>query len=114
MQVYEHLPIITMDERAGRHIPRWRTAIEHAQLDDYWEPICYQNKFDRIDVPVLHISGWYDDEQIGTPLNYIGMTTLGATLRARTSQRLLMGPWGHAVNTVSKMGEVDFGPQSLV
>ena len=36
---------------------------------------CYQDKFDRVNVPVLHISGWYDDEQIGTPLNFIGMTT---------------------------------------
>jgi uncharacterized protein len=112
--VYEHLPLITMDERAGRHNANWRANIEHPQLDDYWEPLCYQTKFDQVDVPVLHISGWYDDEQIGTPLNYIGMTTRGATPAARASQRLLMGPWGHVVNTASKLGEVDFGPQSLI
>jgi predicted acyl esterase len=28
---------------------------------------------------VLHISGWYDDEQIGTPLNFRGMVAKGAT-----------------------------------
>ena len=61
--------------------------------------LCYQNKFDQLDVPVLHISGWYDDEQIGTPLNYIGMTSHGAQDAARASQRLLMGPWGHVVNS---------------
>ncbi|HXX77946.1 MAG TPA: CocE/NonD family hydrolase, partial [Ktedonobacteraceae bacterium] len=92
--VYEHLPLITMDERAGRRNANWRANVEHPQLDDYWELLCYQNKFDQIDVPVLHISGWYDDEQIGTPLNYIGMTARGATPAARDSQRLLMGPWG--------------------
>jgi putative CocE/NonD family hydrolase len=113
-RVYEHLPLITMDERAGRRNPYWRANIEHPQLDDYWAPLCYQDKFDRIDVPVLHISGWYDDEQIGTPLNYIGMTTRGATPAARASQRLIMGPWGHVVNTESKLGEVDFGPQALI
>jgi putative CocE/NonD family hydrolase len=113
-QVYEHLPLMTMDERAGRRNPHWRANIEHPQLDDYWAPLCYQDKFDQIDVPVLHISGWYDDEQIGTPLNYIGMTTRGATPAARANQRLLMGPWGHVVNTVPKLGEVDFGPQTLI
>ncbi len=75
---------------------------------------CYQTKFEQVDVPVLHISGWYDDEQIGTPLNYIGMTTRGASPAVRASQRLLMGPWGHAVNTAAKIGEVDFGSQSLI
>jgi len=113
-EVYKHLPFETMDERAGRYIQRWHDDLAHAQLDEYWEPQCYQQKFEQIDVPALHISGWYDDEQIGTPLNYIGMTTRGATPFARANQRLLMGPWGHAVNTISKLGEVDFGPQALI
>ena len=112
--VYEHLPLITMDIQAGRYNANWRANIEHPQLDKYWDPLCYQYKLDQIDVPVLHISGWYDDEQIGTPLNYIGMTTRGAQDAARASQRLLMGPWGHVVNSKSILGEVDFGPQSLV
>lgn len=113
-RVYEHLPLLTMDEQAGRRNPYWRANIEHPQLDDYWAPLCYQDKFDQVDVPVLHISGWYDDEQIGTPLNYTGMTARGATPAARASQRLVMGPWGHVVNTESKLGEVDFGPQALI
>lgn len=113
-EVYEHLPLETMDERAGRYNRHWRDDLAHPQLDEYWEPLRYQNKFDQVDVPVLHVSGWYDDEQIGTPLNYIGMTTRGATPFARANQRLLMGPWGHAVNTTSKLGEVDFGPQALI
>jgi putative CocE/NonD family hydrolase len=32
----------------------------------------------------------------------------------RPGQRLLMGPWGHAVNTTRVIGEVDFGPQALI
>ncbi|MFL5664286.1 MAG: CocE/NonD family hydrolase [Ktedonobacteraceae bacterium] len=112
--VYEHLPLLTMDERAGRFNRHWRNDLAHPQLDEYWEPLCYQTKFGQVDVPVLHISGWYDDEQVGTPLNYIGMTNRAATPAARQSQRLLMGPWGHAVNTVTKLGEVEFGSQALI
>jgi uncharacterized protein len=112
-EVYEHLPLLTMDEAIGRAIPNWRAQIAHPQLDDYWDRICYQTRFERVNVPVLHISGWYDDEQIGTPLNYVGMSTRGAP-EVRDRQHLLMGPWGHRVNTEQKLGEVDFGPQSII
>ncbi|MGH2503180.1 MAG: CocE/NonD family hydrolase, partial [Ktedonobacterales bacterium] len=114
-RVYDHLPLLTMDEAAGRGPQRrWREEIEHARMDDYWRRICYQDKFDQMDVPALHISGWYDDEQIGTPLNFHGMTTHAATAEARRSQRLLMGPWGHNVNSTAKLGEVDFGSAALI
>ncbi|GHO42850.1 CocE/NonD family hydrolase [Ktedonospora formicarum] len=112
--LYTHLPLLTMDEQVGHQIPYWRESVKHAQVDEYWLPLCYQRRFEQVDVPVLHISGWYDDEQIGTPLNFIGMTTRGASPEARTNQRLLMGPWGHASNRDSKLGEVDFGSQAII
>ncbi len=113
-KIYEHLPIYTMDEAAGRPNPSWKEEIEHAQLDEWWEPLRYQNKFDRINVPILHLSGWYDDEQIGTPLNYIGMTTEGPE-EVRGSQKLLMGPWPHGLlRATQKLGEIDFGPDSVM
>jgi putative CocE/NonD family hydrolase len=114
VKIYEHLPLMTMDERAGRSSPVWREDLEHTRLDEYWEPLCYQNKLEQIDLPVMHISGWYDDEQVGTPLNFIGMTTRGASEFARKHQKLLVGPWGHQVNTSQKLGEVDFGPEALI
>ncbi|HET9478394.1 MAG TPA: CocE/NonD family hydrolase, partial [Pyrinomonadaceae bacterium] len=113
-KIHRHLPMKTMDEAAGRPNRYWKEMFEHTQLDEWWEPLRYQNKFDRVKVPVLHISGWYDDEQIGTPLNFIGMTTKGATPAVRHSQKLLMGPWPHAVNSTSKLGEVDFGPTAVI
>jgi len=112
--VYKHLPIVSMDEDIGRCIPAWHAEVEHAQLDAYWQPLCYQQHFKQADVPVLHISGWYDDEQVGTPLNYMGMTARAATPEARASQRLLMGPWDHATNSSQRLGNVDFGPQALI
>ncbi len=114
-KIYYHLPLYTMDEAAGRFIPRWKEMIEHSKLDDWWEPLSYQNKFEKVKVPIFHISGWYDDEQIGTPLNYIGMTTKGATEDVRKNQKLLMGPWPHAIlRAQSKLGEIEFGPSSII
>lgn len=114
MPIYAHLPLLTMDERSGRSIPRWRENLAHPGMDEYWRPLCYQDKFDRINLPVMHISGWYDDEEIGTPLNFAGMTRQAPSEFARRSQKLVMGPWGHQVNKHTRLGEVDFGPQALI
>ncbi|HSO27917.1 MAG TPA: CocE/NonD family hydrolase [Anaerolineales bacterium] len=114
MPIYEHLPLLTMDERSGRAVPHWRANLAHTQLDEYWRALCYQDKFDQIDLPVMHISGWYDDEEIGTPLNFAGMTRQAPTEFARRNQKLIMGPGGHRVNQHTRLGEVDFGPQALI
>lgn len=109
MTVYGHRPLATMDEAAGFSSANWREEVRHNTLDDWWEPVRYQHRIGELDLPVLHISGWYDDEEIGTPANFAAMTAAG-----RAGQRLLMGPWGHAVNTTRKLGEVDFGPDALI
>jgi uncharacterized protein len=109
MKVYAHRPLETMDEAAGFVSANWREEVRHTTLDDWWEPVRYQHRIGEIDVPVLHISGWYDDEEIGTPANFAAMTAAG-----RAGQRLLMGPWGHAVNTTRQLGDIDFGPGALI
>ena len=108
-EVYRHRPLMTMDEAAGFVSPNWRADLAHRTLDQWWEPVRYQHRIGEVDVPVLHVSGWYDDEEIGTPANFAAMVAAG-----RDRQRLLMGPWGHAVNTTRTLGEVDFGPNALI
>ncbi|MGE5646397.1 MAG: CocE/NonD family hydrolase [Acidobacteriota bacterium] len=113
-KVHMHLPLVTMDDAAGRPDPNWKAMFDHPLLDDWWEPLRYQNKYDRVRVPVLNISGWYDDEQLGTPLNYIGMTTKGATPEIRKNQKLLMGWWPHSTFIAgTKLGNVDFGSGAI-
>lgn len=112
--IYDHLPLLTMEERTGREIPMWREEFEHVGLDDWWKHIAYQDKFEELNLPVLHVSGWYDDEQVGTPLNYIGMSTGAKTAHARANQRMIMGPWDHGVNRSSKLGSVEFGPSAVI
>jgi putative CocE/NonD family hydrolase len=113
-KLYSHLPMITMDDAMGRPNGNWDDEIKHSKLDNWWEPRRYQNKFDQVKVPALGISGWYDDEQIGTPLNFAGMTGKTIDEKVRSSQKMLMGPWPHAINSTSKLGEVDFGSTAIV
>ena len=93
MEVYRHRPLIDLDEAAGFHSELWREQFRHQTLDAWWEPLRYQHRIGEVDVPVMHISGWYDDEEIGTPANFAALRAAG-----RAGQRLLMGPWGHQVN----------------
>jgi len=74
----------------------------------------YQNKYEKVQVPVLHISGWYDDTQRATPMNFIAMRRRGATEAVRRNQKLVIGPWPHAINSTSKLGDIDFGPTAII
>jgi putative CocE/NonD family hydrolase len=109
MEVYRRRPLIELDESAGFRSELWREQCRHQTLDGWWEPVRYQHRIGEVDVPVLHISGWYDDEEIGTPANFAAMRAAG-----RAGQRLLMGPWGHQVNASTALGEVEFGPDAVI
>ena len=112
--VYRTLPLKDMPKSFGINLPDLDEATKHQTFDSYWDAMSYQNKFKTIDVPTLHISGWYDDEQIGTFINYSGMRTRSSSQKSRDNQAIVIGPWGHNVNHSSKLGEVDFGPDAVI
>ena len=109
MEVYRHRPLTDLDAAAGFRSELWRAECAHQTLDTWWEPVRYQHRIAEVDLPVLHISGWYDDEEIGTPANFAALRAAG-----RGGQRLLMGPWGHQVNTGTALGEIDFGSEAVI
>jgi putative CocE/NonD family hydrolase len=111
--LYWHLPLDTMDSAGGYHSVYWQEAINHPGINSWWEPLIYQDKYDRVHVPIMHVSGWYDDEQAGAIMNYIGMTQKGP-MDQRKNQKLLVGPWPHAINSTHKLGEVEFGPTGQI
>ena len=112
--VYRTLPLKDMPKSFGINLPDLDEATKHQTFDSYWDAMSYQNKFETIDVPTMHISGWYDDEQIGTFINYSGMRTRSSSQNSRDNQAIVIGPWGHNVNHSSKLGEVDFGPDAVI
>jgi putative CocE/NonD family hydrolase len=115
MRLYWHLPLRTLDEAFGRkNSSIWQEWINHPSADEYWKRSFYEDKFNQIDVPVLHVSGWYDDDIIGTHLNYTGMRESGKSEKSRNSQKLIIGPWPHHVNLSRQLGGVDFGQSALI
>ncbi len=113
-KILKHLPLITMDEALGFKSKVWKDWVSHSRYDDYWKKQSYQDKYHLVKVPILHISGWYDDDQPGTTMNYVGMRKNGGSEEARQNQKLIMGPWPHSVNSTSKLGDIDFGPTAII
>ncbi|HVC45195.1 MAG TPA: CocE/NonD family hydrolase, partial [Candidatus Binataceae bacterium] len=92
--------------RAGA--PYFFDWLEHPNYDAYWRKLCIEESYNKIDVPALNIGGWYDIFQGGTIRNYLGMKARGASDAARR-QRLMMGPWNHALPLPNLVGQVDMG-----
>jgi uncharacterized protein len=107
VSAFRTLPVIESAERAG--CPRrqfWNDWFDHQQLDDYWRNLGIENHLRNVKVPVLGISGWYDDAR-GTIRNYVGLDTLPH----HPFQRLVIDPGAHkGIDYVNG----DFGPQARI
>lgn len=92
-KVYLHTPLLTMDEVIGRIRSDWREWITHPGLDDFWKPHrLTEEDFRNIDLPILHITGWYDGDQAGAMFFYKGMIDNSP---AAERQKIIIGPWSH-------------------
>ncbi len=111
---YHVRPLRDMDLFFGRHLQAWRDWLDHPTLDDYWRQQFYQEKLLETTAPALHISGWYDDVLVGTTENFINLTKHAEDPEVRRWQHLLIGPWGHGVNSRRQWGRIDFGPDALI
>jgi putative CocE/NonD family hydrolase len=114
MQTYRSLPLEDIGTHFGRKLQVWRDWLAHPALDEYWQPMCYQGKLLDVRVPALHLSGWYDDDLVGTTENFIALSQHARDVDTRRRQKLIIGPWGHAVNAGTKLGDIDFGPTALI
>ncbi len=112
-QVVLTRPMIDMDITLGRTNTVWRTWMEHITLDDdYWKKITMQPEdFRRIDLPVLHITGWFDDDQVGALSYYNGMMAYSP---AKQNQYLMIGPWDHSGTRrpQTRLGDMSFPENS--
>jgi len=114
---YRQLPYIKLNENRGALDSPWFEKWIRSNLasDTYWRDIAYQTpeSYAKIAVPSLAVSGWFDGDANGTPLNYLAMKKHGATPEARRP-RLVIGPWPHIFNQSQKVGAFDYGPEAVI
>ncbi len=109
--LYRFRPLNRLGEKLGFDSRAWRDWMAHHLRDDYWKRACYMHRMAELDVPALHICGWYDDDMPSTINNFPNARRLAASA---DEQYLLMGPWPHATNTKSVIEGVDFGPEEVI
>ena len=89
-------PSVTRRRRAGELAPWFRDWCDHGDpRDPYFRSISAADHAAEIDLPILHITGWYDYFTKGSLNGYETMARFGASEQARRSQRLIAGPWNH-------------------
>lgn len=114
---YRIKPYIELDDRRQYGHTKWfdQWIRQNLATSDYWRGIAYQRPEDyaRVTVPSLGITGWFDANFPGTPMNYLGMKKYGATPESR-QPRMVIGPWEHGVNRSQKAVGVDFGPTAII
>jgi len=92
--------------------PYYLDWLAHPDYDAYWKQWSIEEHFADIQVPALHIGGWYDIFLTGTLRNYMGIKTHGGSEAARNGQRLLVQIGGHA-GFGRRIGDVEFGDEAL-
>lgn len=114
-QAARHLPLREIPAFTKEVAPYWQEWLNHPAYDEYWERTDVAAQADRIEVPLLHITGWFD--------NFLrGHLDLNEAIRSRGDKKVLgdhrfvIGPWDHeAYLTVrlSSAGQREFGPAAL-
>lgn len=112
----KHLPFRSLDSLVGNPSSVFQTWVSHPARDTRWTGLNPSpEQHHRLTIPVLTITGAYDDDQLGA-LTYYKEHIANATPEARARHYLIIGPWDHAgTRTPSReVGGVQFGEASLL
>ncbi len=75
--------------------------------DEYWQKLSPQYLLQDVDLPMLHIGGWFDPYLRGTIDLYHAMSQ-----KSSQPQHLIIAPWAH-LPWGRKQGEIDYGKEAI-
>jgi putative CocE/NonD family hydrolase len=89
-------------------IPTWINFVAHPNRDGYWEERALTTYLSEPKVPILHVGGWWDEEDM------VGPQTIYAALDRKDTRHLnhlVVGPWSHGQwgDDGSSLGPIQFG-----
>ena len=90
-----------------------RDWIKHAAPGEFWAALDVSKSLAQIEVPGLHISGWYDMYLRGSVNGYLAFRSQAGSLHARENQYLLAGPWVH-IPWSDRVGAHRFGDHATL
>jgi putative CocE/NonD family hydrolase len=104
-----HVPYGEHPAIADAGLPSYvRDWFAHCEPGAYWEAMDIGTRLDRIRVPALHISGWFDTYLEGSIAGYLALRSHAGTEFARENQYLIAGPWVH-IPWGDRVGDTNLG-----
>jgi putative CocE/NonD family hydrolase len=103
-----HSPLSSVPEYEDYLLEQW----ERGEYGEYWKRLglCAKERYgDFADVPMVHMSSWYDPYSRTATDNFLGLSAAG-----RGPVFLILGPWTHGDRCLTWAGEVDFGPAATL
>jgi putative CocE/NonD family hydrolase len=109
-------PLEEFDRLAGYPSSVGQEWMSHPQPDAYWD--AYNptpEQYAKLRIPILTITGSYDDDQPGALSFYQEHMRYG-NADAKARHYLVIGPWdhGHTVGPAAEFGGIKVGPASLL
>jgi uncharacterized protein len=109
-------PFRDVDTLSGFSSPIFQEWLAHPEPDAFWDA-CNPtaDQYAQIQIPILTITGSYDDDQPGA-LEHYREHLRSASASARGHHYLIIGPWDHAGTRVPlpEFGGLKFGTASLL
>jgi putative CocE/NonD family hydrolase len=107
-----HRPFKELDQIIGNSSKHFQTWVKHPIQDAFWDRMSISSsEFDRINIPILTITGHYDSTQPGA-LHYY-RRHMQSSSPARDKHYLIIGPWAHA-GPSKEVGGLTLGETSLL
>lgn len=85
---------------------------QHRQWDSWWQETDVVSRVDTINVPGLHVGGWYDIFLQGTLDAFRLVQHQGGT-KARGTQKLVIGPWTHTGLGSTQAGQLTYPANAM-
>jgi putative CocE/NonD family hydrolase len=99
-----------MSEGLPTYVREW---MAHDAPGEFWESLDVSARSHLIEVPALHVSGWYDTYLEGSVKGFELVRDGAGTGFAREHQYLLAGPWVH-IPWGDRVGEMRLGDAALM
>lgn len=92
-EVLSTLPLSRVGEIINGYPVNWETVVQREEFDEFWKQLRFDDRYQDMNVPCLHVTGWYDLEDLnGAMHHYEGMINASP---AADQQQLIVGPWSH-------------------
>jgi len=90
-----HLPYKALDRIVGNTSTSFQTWVSHPLPDEYWDTMSFpKQQYDQVSIPILTITGHYDDDQLGAMEYY--RKHMASNSPSKSDHYLVIGPWDHA------------------